>query len=104
MTVRVFPPSNPNRSPHVINGRTYTCPTGSYLDVPDDDAYALNANGWILAAGRPGQVGTNAQRPTSYVGDGTKPAPGTTFLDTTLGFIIVYDGLVWRNPSSGAAV
>lgn len=33
-----------------VNGRSYTCPSGSTLRVPDFDADILEANGWIKAS------------------------------------------------------
>jgi hypothetical protein len=31
-------------------------------------------------------------------------APGVHFLDTTINKFIVFDGVTWRDPTSGAAV
>ena len=78
-----------------INGRTYTCVAGSIIDVPDFDANVLEANGWITAS--QGGVGTTAARPIN-------PPKGTMFHDATLGYSVVHDGKVWRNPTSGASV
>jgi hypothetical protein len=44
-------------------------------------------------------VYTTATRPTFGVNQ-----DGTTILDSTLGYIIVWDGAAWRNPATGAAV
>jgi hypothetical protein len=53
-----------------------------------------------------GMAGTTAQRPKQ--GDADFPLPvqgGITYLDTTLGFVIVSDGNArWRNPLTGALV
>lgn len=93
MTMRLMPPANGATT--TVNGRTYTCAAGSTIDVPDWDALPLEANGWFIVA----QHGANATtaRPTN-------PVKNSTFLDTTLGFVIRFDGKVWRNPISGAAV
>lgn len=69
---------------------------GTILDIPDNsaDGNVLTANGWS----RLGYVGTTAQRPTVSV------AAGDRYVDTTLGKMVVYDGVGWRDPSNGAAV
>lgn len=54
----------------------------------------MRANGWVTAA--TGGVGATAARPAT-------PAKNQQFHDTTLGYNIVFDGKVWRNPTSGAA-
>lgn len=68
---------------------------GTTLDVFDDTAeyQTLTSNGWLRLA----PVGTTAQRPTSV------HAP-SLYIDTTLGYMIVFDGISWVNPVSGAAV
>jgi hypothetical protein len=82
-------------------GRTLSGTPGSYLDVSDADAIILEANGWIRIA----LVGPTYNRPPPT---GLAPAfcanPGTKYLDTTLGILIVFDGTSWHNPISGAAV
>ena len=93
-TKRVFPP-NDGRLSTTVNGRTYTFPSGSYIDVPDFDADVLVANGWSAAASHGADV--TAARPTN-------PKKGATFLDTTLGYNVVFDGKYWRNPVTGVAV
>ena len=92
MTTRLMPPPS---GPFVgyANGRTYTCAQGSTLDVPDWDARVLTSNGWVPAA----LVGVTAGRPTN-------PSKNQQFHDTTLGYTIVWDGRVWRNPATGASV
>jgi hypothetical protein len=93
-TKRVFPPTD-GRTVTVVNGRTYSCPQGSYLDVPDFDADVLAANGWL--AGSTHGTDVTAARPAN-------PKKGATFSDTTLGYNIVFDGKNWRNPVTGAVV
>ncbi len=82
-------------------GRTLSGTPGSYLDVSDADAVILEANGWSRVA----LVGPTANRPPPT---GLAPAfcanPGTKYLDTTIGAVIVFDGATWRNPLTGGAV
>jgi hypothetical protein len=94
MTIRVMPPADGLHPSLFVNGRTYTCALGSTLDVPDGDAAVLLSNGWSTSSD---SVGATAARPA-------KPAKGQQFHDSTLGYNIVFDGKVWRNPTSGAAV
>lgn len=94
MTMRVMPPADGLHPSITVNGRSYTCALGATIDVPDQDGSVMTHNGWIAAA--PGAAATTA-RPSA-------PLKGATFHDTTLGFNIVFDGKVWRNPTSGAQV
>lgn len=92
---RMLPPAEGNRPTITVNGRTYSCPIGSFLDnVPDQDAFVMMANGWTEAAS--GGAGASTARPA-------KPQKGDRFFDTTLGYNIVFDGKTWRNPANGAA-
>ena len=99
--VRVLSPSQAG-SPISIFGRSYAQQPGTVLDVPSGDAGALAANGWFRVA----LSGTTAQRPAQSVVlvgiDGLRP--GLEFFDSTLGRIVVYDGLVWRDPATGGAI
>lgn len=95
MTHRVTPPSSGFYNPIAINGVTYTCAAGGTLDVPNHVADIMKANGWQSAADS--GADTTVNRPVA-----TKI--GQTFLDTTLGYVIKWDGKVWRNPNTGAAV
>ena len=89
----------------VVNGRTYTAtPGGTPLDVPDFDAKLLEANGWIKMADL--GDGTTAQRQAQSLllpGLGA-PMAGDEYYDQTLGMSVVYDGINWRRPDTGAAV
>ena len=89
---RMFPPIAAVYQTAVANGRTYTSTPGNYLDVPDFDAALLAANHWIKGP----MVGTTAQRPATatpfLLGN------GVPYLDTTLGYVVIYDGVSWRNP------
>lgn len=96
--VRLMPP-NGVATTTAVNGRTYTCAANAVIDVPDFDAYVLQANGWVsqVAGAVAATVGATAVRPTN-------PAKNQTFHDTTLNVTIVFDGRVWRNPITGASV
>lgn len=94
MTQRLMPPATGGTT-IVVNGRTWTCAVGSTIDVPDQDAAVMTANGWLTAA--PGGAAATASRPLN-------PLRGMVFHDTTLGYNIVWDGKTWRNPTSGASV
>lgn len=94
MTHRLMPPSTGGTS-ITVNGRAYSCAVGSTIDVPDQDAAVMTANGWLAAA--PGGAGATGARPVN-------PLKGTQFHDATLGYNIIWDGKAWRNPTSGASV
>ena len=83
-----------------VNGRAYTAVDGTVVDAPAQDVAILTANGWFLVGGSGCLgVGTTAQRPTSGI------LQGSTYVDTTVGTIIVADGDGnWYNPVTGAAV
>lgn len=80
-----------------VNGRNYTLAAGATIDVSDFDADILEANGFIKAGTGVGGVGATAARPLN-------PVRGQEFADTTLTQIIKFDGKVWRNQFTGAAV
>jgi hypothetical protein len=100
---QMLPPASSAFGPNpctVAPGRTYGCVVGSTLLVPDFDGLTLQSNGWTIAA--PGGAGTTAQRP---VNSATSPLlAGTSYLDMTLGYTIIWDGKTWRNKATGAAV
>lgn len=96
MTMRIMPPADGLRPAIKVNGRDYSCPLGSTIDVPDQDGLIMEANGWTSAAAGQG-AGSTAARPAS-------PAKGQEFHDISLGFNIKFDGKTWRNPTSGAVV
>ena len=95
MLTRVLPPSSTGNASITVNGRTYVTSNGAPLDVPDFDAVVMGANGWKISA--PDGVGATAERPA-------RPTSGMRFLDTTLAAVITFDGKVWRNKITGAAV
>jgi hypothetical protein len=90
-----MPPGDGNHGTITVNGRKYTCALGSTIDVIDQDAAVMMANGWTTAS--VGGVGSTSNRPTN-------PVQGQEFHDTTLGYTIKYEGRNWRNPSTGAIV
>jgi hypothetical protein len=93
MNHRMIPPAG--GATLTIYGRSYICSAGSAIDVPDFDGQTLEANGWLRAAY--GGAGTTDNRPAN-------PVKSLQFLDTTLGFIIVHNGVNWVNPATGATV
>jgi hypothetical protein len=97
---RMLPPGNGNYGTLTINGRSYTAALGSYCDMPSFDARVAEANGWTKGD-VPGNADVTANRPSAPTNN---MYVGKTFLDTTLGYLIVWDGVLWRNPDSGAAV
>jgi hypothetical protein len=94
MTIRVMPPADGLHPAITVSGRPYSCALGSAIDVPDGDAAVMLANGWTKSSDG---VGATAARPAN-------PAKQQQFHDSTLGYNIVFDGKLWRNPTSGAAV
>jgi hypothetical protein len=81
-------------NPVVVFGRTYTCAVGASIQVPAQDAVVMVANGWT----RFGRLsGTTAQRPVPI------PPRGVTYFDSTVGHIIVSDGVTWRDHDGSAA-
>lgn len=95
MTMQVMPPADGNHGTILVNGRSYTCALGSVISVPDQDGAVMIANGWTAAS--VGGSGATAARPAS-------PKQGAEFHDSTLGYVIRFDGKNWRNPNTGAAV
>jgi len=89
MTTRVHPPAG--GAVTTLFDVTYRGIPGTPLDVPDNVAWILMANDWTAV----GTVNTTALRPTA-------PYKGQTFMDTTLGYLIHYDGKTWRNPAGTA--
>jgi hypothetical protein len=95
MTMQVMPPADGVHGSIVVNGRSYSCALGSSISVPDQDGLVMLANGWTAAS--IGGSGATSARPAN-------PKKGQEFHDTTLGFVIRFDGAAWRNPNSGASV
>lgn len=101
-TLRLLPPADGNHPTIKVHGRTYNVPLGSTVDVPEGDAAHMLGNGWINP-GRVQAAGATSARPANQP-NGARLTAGYTYLDTTLAYIIVFDGLVWRNPATGASV
>lgn len=97
MNIRMLPasPASMAMASVTINGRTYSNP-GTFIDMPDFDASVLDANSWIVAA--QGGVGATAARPTVNL------FPVLEYLDTTLGYIVKWNGSAWINPNTGGVV
>ena len=91
-TVLFIPPKGAAAS-ITVNGRVYSCAAGGTIMVPPMDAYVVAANGWAMVAGS----GSTAQRPLN-------PFLGQLYHDNTLGYVIVWEGSAWRQPSSGTSV
>ena len=93
-TVQVLPPAN---GPFTIEafGRTFKTTAGVPITVTDNEAGVLSANGWIVSAD--GGHGTTALRPVN-------PQKGTRYTDTTVGYLVVWDGKAWRKVIDGGAV
>lgn len=84
----------------LANGRTYTCAVGAALaSVPEFDAIVLEANGWLRMP--VDASGATANRPQA---NNTARKFGFRYFDNTLGYIVVWDGVAWRNPSTGDSV
>lgn len=111
MTVRLMAPvlvaglANPavTGNPVNVNGRIYPpVAPGTVIDVPDFDAAGLCGNGYTRIA----ISGPTSGRPSTSQASGSLyfAAPGVSFVDTTIGKLIVYDGATWRDPITGNAV
>ena len=93
MTHRMMPPPSGFYNPITVFGNSYTCAANGTIDVPDHVAVVMVANGWVKAADTGADVTANRPVPTKI---------GQTFLDTTLGYLIKWDGKAWRNATTGA--
>ena len=102
ITFRLLPPIQAVYQKITVKGRAYSATPGSTVDAPDFDAGVLISNGWMAPGPIQGSGATSARPVTLPVG--SKIPAGYTFLDTTLGYVVVYDGANWRSPSSGTAV
>ena len=92
-TITFMPPGTGKGDPVTVNGRTYKATLGSVISVPEFDAAMLDAAGWIRCAAH--GSGTTSQRPTAGL------FPGMTYLDTTVGGNVIWDGVVWRSHITG---
>lgn len=108
-TVRMFSTSTATQTISTGGGvRSYTPAPGTVFDVPREDAEKLAANGFFyvgIGGGRgspePAQVGTTSARPTQAA-VAVPLQPGTQYIDTTIGKIIVWDGAIFRDYTGSA--
>ena len=101
-TFRMLPPTGLSQLNRTVNGRTYSAAPGSAIDIVDCDAEVLSANGWTKIA----LSGATSARPSTTL-NGSPPYHATAgfhYVDVTLGKVIVFDGLTWRDPITGNAV
>lgn len=101
-TMRLLAPADGNHGTLRLHGHTYTLSLGASLDVPDFAAKVMIANGWISPGAVQGSSATTA-RPTATPAGSPLPR-NYAWTDTTVGAVIVWDGLTWRNPATGATV
>jgi hypothetical protein len=77
--------------------RFYAATGGGYVDAlggsSTGDAASLSSQGFVLVA----DSGPTSTRPAS-------PTLRQWYVDTTLGYAIIWDGANWRNPATAAAV
>jgi hypothetical protein len=101
ITTRMLPRDGTPQTGTIGSGqntlRAYTATGGGFIDAlgdPSCDASTLVSQGFFLVGGS----GTTAQRPN---GTGFLKA-GFVYVDTTLGLVVVFDGMNYRNPVTGA--
>ncbi len=85
--------------------RSYSATQGQLIDVPGDlagDAGSLLGYSTSSNTGGPYFVLIASSGPTT--GRPTYPTPGQSFVDTTVGAVIAYDGASWRNVVTGSIV
>jgi hypothetical protein len=86
-------------SPVIVNGRAIPA-SASPVDDTFEATGSLCGSGWFRVC----RVGTTAERPTTSAQEPSPAGISMLFLDTTLGYVIVFDGVAWRNPMTGAVV
>jgi len=98
----MLPPTAVSQQNRIANGRAYSGAPGAAVDIVDFDAEVLAANGWIKVA----LSGPTTARPSATLGVSAPylAVAGTHYFDSTLGYVIVFDGSAWRNPATGSAV
>ena len=104
MTIRMLGKwSNAGQAP-TYWGATGVAYSGWVIDAGPSDVLALTAAGWTPIAGvngnqaalPPAQSGSTKSRPLPGA-----VAAGQTYVDTSLGAVVVWDGAYWRNPLDG---
>lgn len=89
---RMIPDGKHGSSVTIAGAKVSNIAANTFVDVPLEHASTL-AN-WTNA----GKVGASSARPQGA-------ASGEYYVDTTLGYAIVADGMgVWHNPVTGAVV
>ncbi len=109
MNVRLLPTPTATQTISSRDGfRSYAPVLGTPVDAPRQDVELLTGNGWVavgIGGGRgspePAQAGATSARPTS-AGVAIPLQPGSQYVDTTLGKIIVWDGATWRDYAGSA--
>jgi hypothetical protein len=103
ITTRMLPLNGTQQTGNIGAGtgnpilRSYGAAAGGFIDAigdPSGDAATLVSQGFLLIGGS----GTTAQRPN---GAGFLK-PGFLYCDTTASLVVVWDGVSWRNPITGA--
>ena len=97
--MEVFPAPNGPRT-ITVNGRSYAGTPGTYQTVPLQDGQILISNGWMAKCQR--GSGSTADRPAQGAIDVQAGMPGTSYFDTTVGALITWDGVNWRNILTGS--
>lgn len=88
-----------------VNGRSYTCAVGAVIDVPEGDAQALEAQGFIQL-GTSGPTSQRATYPPNSLSDARIASVpiGSRMVDTSLTKAIIFNGVVWVDAATGAIV
>ena len=93
--VRLVTPATGNRTMS-CEDRVYSAEIGVANFIPDFDAPALIANGWLpCQADENTLAGPSGERPEA-------PYLGQLFTDTTVGTSMVFDGQRWRDAATHA--
>ena len=105
---RMMPPTNGKHNPIKINGRTYSCAIGGFIDVPTFDAHGLSANRWTRFGGPTCFIGPTSARPITSAGQPL--AVDQPFFDTTLNMLVTWSQSAtgsptgyWRGPTGAQA-
>jgi hypothetical protein len=97
------------RNDHANDASGRRPPPGDYVNGRSIPARSARPSTCPIrtAASPPPTAGLSA-RPAAVRHDRARrpaaPAKGDEYHDTTVGFVIKFDGKVWRNPHSGASV
>lgn len=96
------PPAGASPAVAFPNGRRVTCAIGSTVDVDQNDADILEANGWLRVADF---VGPTSKRPRAGDPDySVGPPTNCRYFDTSLGQLLTCDSNgTWRTTAGAAA-